>query len=417
MEQTKIKHIESGEILDSRGNPTVMTTVVLSSGATAAAAVPSGASCGEGEAFELRDGVKTRYGGLGVLKACSNVNVKIAPALFGMDGQDQIGIDKKMIELDGTENKSNLGANAILSVSLAVSRAVSVARGIPLYESIRQTFGLQNYDLCVPTPIMNLINGGKHASTNISLQEFQIIPYGFKTCAEKIQAGSEIFHALGEILKKQGLDFDVGDEGGYAPHVESIEFLFETLVSAIKSCGMEGSVGIGLDIAANSFYSEGGYDVSPPEKRLDFEHLFDLYFEWMSKYPILCIEDPFEEDSWNKWEKFCFKARENGIIVIGDDLIVTNKFLLEKAIKQKSVTGTIIKPNQAGTLTETIEAILCAKENNIKVVVSHRSGETNDSFISDLAVSCGAEFLKAGAPSRGERVAKYNRLMEIEKTL
>lgn len=420
MEQTKIKHIQAKEILDSRGNPAVSTEVVLSSGITASASVPSGASRGSYEAFELIDGDKNRYNGLGVLKACENVNAQIAQALLGTDARDQRKLDKTMIELDGTKNKSRLGANAILSVSLACARAVSVESGIPLYKSLQESFELKNSP-SLPTPIMNLINGGKHASTNISIQEFQIIPTGFVPVSEKVQAGSQIFHKLGELLKQEGLDFDVGDEGGYAPEVKSIEFLFESLIKSIKSAGFNdnGSIMIGIDSAANSFYNSDSlsYEISPPKRSVSAQELSNLYSEWIKKYPILSIEDPFEEKDWKMWSSFCKKTKQSNIIVIGDDLLVTNKERLKEAIKKDAVGGILIKLNQVGTLSETIDTILCAQKNNIKIIVSHRSGETNDDFISDLAVAVGAGFLKAGAPSRGERVAKYNRLMEIEKTL
>jgi len=418
MEKTKIKYIEAGEILDSRGNPTVMTTVVLSNGVKAAAAVPSGASCGALEAVELRDNKSDRYDGLGTLKACSNVNVLIRGALEGKDAENQENIDNIMINLDATENKSKLGANAILSVSLACARAVSVARSMPLYESLQQTFDFDK-SIRMPIPIMNLINGGKHASTNIIFQEFQIIPVLGKTISEKIEAGSEIFHKLGKILQEKKMDTDVGNEGGYAPDVESIDEIFLMLESAVKKCNLEigKDVKIGIDVAASSFYDARAktYTIGPPEKEMQAVDLSRLYSQWIKEYNLYSIEDPFDEESWNDWTKFSLEQSDKDINIIGDDLLVTNKERLKEGIEKKSMNAILIKPNQIGTLSETVKTIKFAQENNIKIIISHRSGETNDAFISDLAVACSAEFLKAGAPSRGERVAKYNRLMEIEK--
>ena len=416
MEQTKIKHIEAGEILDSRGNPTVATTVVLSGGAKAGAAVPSGASTGALEAHELRDNNADRYNGMGVLKACSNVNVKISHALEGLDAQDQELIDKTMIELDGTENKEKLGANAILSVSLACSRAVSNARGLELYESLRESFGFGR-ELKMPYPIMNLINGGKHASTNIGIQEFQIIPLLGGSISEKIESGAEIFHALGKMLEKEGMDSDVGNEGGYAPDVESIDQVFELLRKSIQSNNFKigQDIAIGIDSASNCFYNSElkQYTIAPPEKIASASELSAIYNEWIEKYNLSSIEDPFAEESWQDWSSFLSNVPGN-VSIIGDDLLATNKDRLKQAIDKKAVNTILIKPNQIGTLTETMNTIKLAQENNIKIAVSHRSGETNDAFISDLAVAVGADYLKAGAPSRGERVAKYNRLKEIE---
>jgi len=416
MISTKIKHIESGEILDSRGNPTVNTTLVLECGIFATASVPSGASKGANEALELRDGNKERYGGMGVLKACSNVNVKIKSALLGVDASDQRAVDRAMIELDGTEDKSKLGANAILSVSMAASRAVSKAMSLSLHEYLKKYFGFKDA-FQMPTPIMNLINGGAHASTNVGIQEFQIIPHGISMVSEKIQAGSEIFHSIGYTLKDQGLDYDVGAEGGYAPHVESIDFLFETMLRAIESCGFDikKDISLGIDAAANSFYEKDKYTISPPDRTMSSEELKNLYLDWIEKYNLISIEDPFSEESWNDWSFLLKDVKEKNTMIIGDDLTVTNIKRIEKAISENAINSVLIKPNQIGTITETMDAISLAKSKGMKVIVSHRSGETNDDFITDLAVASCAEFLKAGAPSRGERVAKYNRLMEIEK--
>jgi enolase len=418
MGKYKIKQIEAGEILDSRGEPTVMTTVTLSNGVKSTAAVPSGTSTGKFEAHELRDGFEDRYGGRGVLKACSNVNVKIEDVLMDMDAEDQEAVDKVMINLDGTENKSKLGANAILSVSLAVARAVSVARDIPLYESLQESFGFDKTKK-MPIPAMNLINGGKHADTNIVLQEFQIIPIGIESMEKQVEAGSEIFHALAKVLDKKGFDTDVGNEGGYAPDINDIEDMFDSLLESIKISKYEvgKDIVLGIDAAANSFYNESTdkYIVAPPEKNLSVGELSELYISWIDKYNLKSIEDPFLEDSWDDWSNFLKQVESKKIMIIGDDLLVTNKERLKKGIKEKSINTILIKPNQIGTLSETVETIKLATENNIKIEISHRSGETQDTFISDLAVAVGSEYIKAGAPSRGERVAKYNRLMEIER--
>ena len=412
-----ITHIEAGEILDSRGDPTVMATVRLASGAKAAAAVPSGASKGTHEALELRDKNPDRYAGKGVLKACSNVNVKIAGALAGEDGEDQERIDRIMLRLDGTENKSKLGANAILSVSLAVSRAVSVGRGLPLYASLQETFGFKR-EVKMPVPIMNLVNGGRHADTNLTIQEFQIIPVAGETIAKKIEIGSEIFHLLGKELVKRDLDSDVGNEGGYAPDVETLEDMFHLLGSSIIDAGMTPGIDVklGIDAAASEFYADGAYTIAPPKKTYTPDELAGLYEQWIEKYQLASIEDPFGEDAWEEWSAFTAHAgKQNGIMVIGDDLLVTNKERLKKGIAKKAMNAILVKQNQIGTLSETMAVIKLAQQHGITVVISHRSGETNDAFLSDLAVAVSAEYLKAGAPSRGERVAKYNRLMEIER--
>ncbi|MBI2050804.1 MAG: phosphopyruvate hydratase [Parcubacteria group bacterium] len=416
MNKFAITHIEAGEILDSRGEPTVMATVRLLNGAKAAAAVPSGASKGTHEALELRDNNPDRYAGKGVLKACSNVNVKIAGALLGEDGEDQERIDRIMNRLDGTPNKSKLGANAILAVSLAVSRAVSVGRGLPLYRSLQETFGFKRH-ASMPAPIMNLVNGGRHADTNLTVQEFQIIPRAGETIAEKIEIGSEIFHLLGRELVKRDLDSDVGNEGGYAPDVPDVEDMFHLLGSSIIDAGFTPGidVALGIDAAASEFYTDGAYTVAPPAKTYTTETLGELYSRWIREYQLASIEDPFSEDAWDSFRAFTGSVAKEGIMVIGDDLLATNKERLEKGIAEKAMTAILVKPNQIGTLSETMEVIKLAQKHGIIVVVSHRSGETNDAYISDLAVASGAEYLKAGAPSRGERVAKYNRLMDIER--
>lgn len=411
-----IQHIEAGEILDSRGDPTVMATVHLASGAKAAAAVPSGASTGTHEAHELRDNNPKRYAGRGVLRAASNVNVKIADALMGEDAQDQERIDRIMRRLDGTDNKSKLGANAILSVSLAMARAVSVGRGIPLYASLQETFGFKR-EAKMPIPIMNLVNGGRHADTNLTIQEFQILPIAGDTIAEKIEMGSEVFHALAKELAKRDLDSDVGNEGGYAPDVSDVEDVFHMLGSSIIDAGRVPGIDVklGIDAAASEFYADGRYTVAPPKKTYTSAELASLYERWMDEYQLASIEDPFSEDAWDSWSAFTKRANGRGAMVIGDDLFATNVERLTQGIAQRSANAILVKPNQIGTLSETIDVIKLAQKRRITVVISHRSGETNDAFISDLAVAAGAEYLKAGAPARGERVAKYNRLMEIER--
>jgi len=419
MNPFSIKHIQAREILDSRGDPTIITSVSLENGAEGEAAVPSGASTGTYEAHELRDHDMNRYQGKGVLKACAHVNVKIAHELKDKDGEDQQAIDALMIKLDGRHNKSNLGANAILAVSLATAKAVAVGRGLPLYRSLRQTFGFKNETESMPTPLMNIINGGKHASTNIALQEFQIIPAG-KKFSQQLEAGSEVFHALGDVLKEKGLDSDVGNEGGYAPNVENLEQVFDYMMEAISRSGQkEGeAVRLGLDAAASSFFKEHGktYMVAPPDKELTAAELADLYYGWVKKYPPISIEDPFNEEAWDDWQKFTAEAGDE-VMIIGDDLFVTNVERLQRGIKEKAANAILIKPNQIGSLSETMAAIKLAQDHGFKVIISHRSGETNDSTIADIAVAVGAEYIKAGAPDRGERVAKYNRLLEIESEL
>lgn len=415
-----IKHIQAREILDSRGEPTVAAVVELENGAQGEAAVPSGASTGTYEAHELRDGDMSRYNGKGVLKACANVNVKITHELTGKDAEDQEEIDRLMIKLDGRHNKSNLGANAILAVSLAMAHAVAKGRSLPLYRSLQQTFGLDSEIKSLPVPLMNIINGGKHASTNIALQEFQIIPSLGKKFSQRLEAGSEIFHALGDVLKDKGLDSDVGNEGGYAPDVENLEQVFDYMVEAIKKSGHTPGqdVFMGLDAAATSFFKEHGktYVVAPPEKELSAAELADLYRGWFKKYPLISIEDPFNEEGWGDWQKFTAEVGDK-VMIIGDDLFVTNVERLQKGIKEKAANAILIKPNQIGTLSETMAAIKLAKDSGFKLIISHRSGETNDSTIADIAVAVAAEYIKAGAPDRGERVAKYNRLLEIESEL
>ncbi|MBI2637113.1 MAG: phosphopyruvate hydratase [Parcubacteria group bacterium] len=336
--------------------------------------------------------------------------------MLGEDGEDQERIDRIMLRLDGTPNKSKLGANAILSVSLAVSRAVSVGRGIPLYASLQETFGLKR-EAKMPIPIMNLVNGGRHADTNLTVQEFQIIPVAGETIAEKIEIGSEVFHLLGNELVKRDLDSDVGAEGGYAPDVRDVEDVFHLLGSSIIDAGLTPGIDVhlGIDAAASEFYTNGAYTIAPPKKTYSPQELGKRYERWIDEYQLASIEDPFAEDEWGQWSAFTAHVKPHELMVIGDDLLVTNKERLKQGVEKKAMNAILVKPNQIGTLSETVEVIKLAQKHNITVVISHRSGETNDAFASDLAVAVGAAYLKAGAPSRGERVAKYNRLMEIER--
>ena len=416
----KIKKIQAREILDSRGNPTVEVEVVLDNKIKAKASVASGASTGEFEALELRDGDKSKYGGKGVLRACENVNQKISKALIGQSVVNQKKIDRIMLELDGTENKSNLGANAILGVSLACARAGAKATNKPLYEYLATSYKLQATSYKIPTPMFNILNGGKHADSGLAVQEFMIVPKGIKTTKEKIRAGSEIFHNLKNILSKLNYSTGVGDEGGFAPKLDSHAKAFDLIGEAIKKAGYEKGkeVFFAIDAAANSFFVSGDnkYVLKPENISLNYQRLIALYLEWIKKYPLFSIEDGLNEEDWEGWKEMKKKliAENNNLMVVADDLTVTNTKRLEKAIENKCANAIIIKPNQIGTLTETIECVKTAQKAGWKIIVSHRSGETCDDFITDLAVAVGADFLKAGSLSRGERLAKYNRVMEIE---
>lgn len=437
----KIKQIKAREILDSRGNPALEARVILDNGIEAKAGVPSGASTGKNEALELRDGDESRYGGKGVLKACENVNTKIARVLAGMDVSNQKKIDDRLIKLDGTKNKKKLGANAMLGVSLACARAAAIANKIPLYKHLRTNYcELQNPPSSfprkressqffkvldprfregdkLPTPMFNIFNGGKHADTNLDIQELMVVPLAGDSFFEKVRIGSEIFHKLAGVLKARGYDTDVGNEGGYAPKIRSTIEAIELVLEAIKRAGYEPGadrVGLASDIGASTFYNRKlkKYQFTLDQMSLDFEHLVELYHIWIEKYPFISLEDPLEEEDWRGWKKLMMEVGER-ILLVGDDLLVTNSRRLDKAVKTKAANACIVKPNQIGTLSETMEFAELAKKNNFKVIVSHRSGETCDDFIADLAVAVGADFVKFGAPSRGERVAKYNRLMEI----
>ncbi len=413
MKKTTIKKITAREILDSRGNPTVEATVVLASGAEGTAAVPSGASTGTYEALELRDKAK-RYGGKGVLKAVKNINTTINKKLNGMDAKNQRMIDTTMLELDGTKNKKKLGANAILAVSLATARASAKAIGKPLYQHIRSTYKLKEKTWRMPIATMNVINGGRHANNNLSCQEFMIVPINSKF-SERVRIGSQIFHALKHLLDSRGHSTAVGDEGGFAPDLANNEQALKMLVLAIKEAGFVPGkhVYLAMDIAASEFYRGGKYYFTSKSQPSSADKILRTLQSWIKKYPIVSIEDPLAEDDWENW-KILNKKIGKKVTIVGDDLLVTNVERIQKAIDMKACNAVLIKLNQIGTLSETIDAINLAKANGYQISVSHRSGETADTFIADLAVAVNAEFIKTGSMSRSERVEKYNRLMKIE---
>ena len=416
---SKIKEVKAREILDSRGNPTVEVEVRLEDGSVGIAAVPSGASTGSHEALELRDGDENRYGGKGVLKAVENVNEKIAETIIDMEATEQKELDKKMIELDGTENKSNLGANAILGVSLAVCRSAAKSEGKELYRYIADTFGFEAKEFKT-IPMFNIINGGEHADSGLSIQEFQLVPFGVRGYSEQLRAGSEVFHALKKILASGNYSTAVGDEGGFSPKLESNSQALEIINQAIESAGYKAGeeVFVALDAAANSFYEEanGQYFLKPEKEKLSKENIVNLYKDWIEKYHVMSVEDGLEEEDWEGWRMMNEKIGDK-VMIIGDDLLVTNVKRLEKAIEEKACNSVLIKVNQIGSLSETIDCINLAKKNNMKIVISHRSGETTDEFISDLAVGVEADYMKSGSLSRGERICKYNRLLKINEKL
>ncbi|MDQ5952053.1 MAG: enolase [Patescibacteria group bacterium] len=416
----RIESVHAHEILDSRGNPTVQVTVVLKNGTRGVAAVPSGASTGSHEALELRDGDKKRYRGLGVLKAVKNVNGPIAKALKGHDVFDLQGIDDAMRVLDGTENKRKLGANAILGVSLACAHAGAKRAKMPLYAYLRDVYNLTYKGFKLPVPLMNVFNGGRHADTNLDMQEFIIIPVGFKTFSRQLQAGSEIFHALGDVLQADGLDTDVGNEGGYAPDVGRTEQALEYLMKAVKKAGYKPrkEVRFGIDVAASEFFDDrtGKYILKTDRRKMTGDEMIALYEAWLKKYPMLSIEDGLAEDEWADWQKLTRRLGSD-LLLIGDDLFVTNKERVQRGLDEGVANAVLVKVNQIGTLSETMETILLAQKHHYKIIISHRSGETTDTTIADLAVAVNAEYIKSGAPSRSERLCKYNRLLEIEEEL
>ncbi len=405
--------IHARQILDSRGNPTVEVDVHLESGATGRAAVPSGASTGAYEAVELRDGKKNVYGGKGVLKAVEAVNTEIMENLIGFNGADQILVDRTMIELDGTENKARLGANAILGVSLATARAMARELGQPLYRYIG---GLYAHTL--PTPMMNIINGGAHADNPVDFQEFMIMPVSAPTFAEGLRAGAEIFHALKKELSNAGLNTNVGDEGGFAPAVKSTKEALDFIMKSIETAGYKPKkdIVIALDSASTEFFKKGKYHMEGEGKILSSEDMVKYYVDLCKKYPIVSIEDGMAEDDWKGWEKLT-AALGDKVQLVGDDLYVTNPKRLKQGIEQKAGNAVLVKVNQIGTLTETLETIEMAKKAGFGIVLSHRSGETEDSTIADLAVATNAGQIKTGSLSRSDRMAKYNQLLRIEEQL
>lgn len=410
----KIKSIRAFEVLDSRGNPTVEAEITLENGVKGSAIVPSGASTGEKEAVELRDGDKKRYAGKGVLKAVENVNKKIAPKLIGLCITDQRLIDRTMIELDGTPNKAKLGANAILSVSLAAARTAATALGMPLYRYL----GGVNASV-IPAPSMNVINGGSHSGNNVDFQEFMIVPHNAPSFKEAIRMGAETFHALAKVLKDKGYSTGVGDEGGYAPELKSNEEAMEVIMAAIELAGYKPGkdISIALDPATSEMYRDGKYVFFKSDNSTKTsEEMIELWSQWVEKYPIISIEDALDENDWAGWVKLNQKLGSK-IELVGDDLLCTNKAILQEAIDKKAANSILIKVNQIGTLTETLETIELAGKNNFNVFVSHRSGETEDTTIADLAVAVSAGKLKTGSGSRSERIAKFNQLIRIENEL
>ncbi|WP_339060391.1 phosphopyruvate hydratase [Tepidibacillus marianensis] len=410
---TIISDVYAREVLDSRGNPTVEVEVVLESGAMGRAIVPSGASTGAHEAVELRDGDKSRYLGKGVLTAVDNVNNVIAPEVVGMDALDQVGIDEYLIELDGTPNKGKLGANAILGVSMAVARAAADALGVPLYAYLG---GFNAKTL--PVPMMNILNGGQHADNNVDIQEFMVMPVGAENFREALRMGAEIFHNLKSVLKAKGLNTAVGDEGGFAPNLSSNEEAIKTIIEAIEKAGYKAGqdVFIALDVASSEIYKDGKYHLEGEGVVKTTDEMIDFYEDLLNKYPIISIEDGLAEDDWEGWNKLTERLGKK-VQLVGDDLFVTNTERLSQGIEQGTANSILIKLNQIGTLTETFDAIEMAKRAGFTCVISHRSGETEDTIIADLAVATNVGQIKTGAPSRTDRVSKYNQLLRIEDEL
>ncbi len=408
-----IVDVVAREILDSRGNPTVEADVLLESGVMGRAAVPSGASTGEKEAIELRDGDKQRYLGKGVLKAVENVNTEIAEAIIGLDAENQAFIDQTMIELDGTDTKSRLGANAILAVSMAVARAAAEESGLPLYRYLGGAARME-----MPVPMMNIINGGAHATGGADIQEFMIIPVGAQSFREALRCGAEVFHALKKILHDRGYTTTVGDEGGFAPSLGSNEGALKVIVEAIEAAGYVpgADVAIGIDAAASEFYKDGMYYLKADGLTLTAAQMIDMYAAWVDKYPVITLEDGMSEHDWDGWKALTDRLGKQ-IQLVGDDVFVTNTKILKEGIKRGIANSILIKVNQIGTLTETFAAIEMAKRAGYTAVISHRSGETEDSTIADLAVATNALQIKTGSLSRSDRMAKYNQLLRIEEDL
>jgi enolase len=411
---SKIVNVSALEILDSRGNPTIRVRVELDSGIIAAASVPSGASTGENEALELRDDDKARYGGKGVLKAVANVNERIAPKIIGMDTGEQEAIDRLMIELDGTPTKASLGANAILGVSMAAARAAAMSKGLPLYAYLGGAKAVR-----LPMPMMNILNGGKHADNSVDFQEFMVMPIGAPTFAKALRYGVETFHALKKIIGQRGYVTSVGDEGGFAPNLKSNEEACEVIIEAIKAAGYVPGVDVALalDPAASSFYEGGMYNLSKSgQGQKTSSEMTTLYKEWAKKYYIVSIEDGLAENDWDGFREHT-AALGHILQIVGDDNYVTNTKFIARGIQEKTTNAALIKLNQIGTVTETIEAIELCRKANWAYVISHRSGETEDTFLADFAVAMGGGQIKTGSACRSERIAKYNRLLEIEEEL
>lgn len=416
-----ISKVEAREILDSRGNPTIETKVILDNGKTGIASIPSGASTGHYEAVELRDGDMNRYFGMGVQKAVINVNELIGPKIIGMDPAQQTEIDELLIKLDGTSNKSRLGANAILSISQGICEAAAAGMDLPNYKYVSQLAklnGINVENMVIPISTFNIINGGKHGAGNLEFQEFHIIPVSDKEYKNRLETAEEIYQAVEKVLIRHGAIHSVGDEGGFAPNLFTNLDALEVIVQGIKEAGYEldRDVYLGLDIAATHFFKNGRYSIRDRTQPMDTSELIEFYQTLFEQYPLRLIEDPIYEDDWESWSKL-FSVVSDRMLVVGDDLLCTNPERLKKAIAKKACNSILIKPNQIGTLTETMRVIKIARDAGWKVTVSHRSGETNDDFIADFAVGVGADYTKFGAPSRGERMAKYNRLLEIESEL
>ena len=408
---TEIVDVHAREILDSRGNPTLECEITVASGSVGRAAVPSGASTGEHEAHELRDGDKGRYSGKGVRTAVENVRSKIAPRVVGHDAADQEGLDRLMIELDGTPTKKSLGANAILGVSLAAARAAAVAQGTPLF---RYLGGVNARTL--PVPLMNILNGGAHADSNVDIQEFMVVPWGAPTFAEALRMGAEIFHALKGVLKGRGYVTAVGDEGGFAPSLKSNREALEVIAEAVGKTGYKlgDDVVLALDVAANELFKDGKYAIDG--KSMERAQLVEFYAQWCKDFPIVSIEDGFAEDDWDGW-KLLTDRLGAGVQLVGDDLFVTNTRRLQTGFERGVANAVLVKVNQIGTLTETLECVRMAHQNGYRTIMSHRSGETEDAFIADLAVACDCGMIKTGSASRSDRMAKYNQLLRIEEDL
>ena len=416
----RVASVHAREILDSRGNPTVEVDVRLTDGSIGRAAVPSGASTGAHEALELRDGDKARFGGKGVLKAVENVNGVLAKLLIGKDAADQRTLDKMMLDADGTDTKSKLGANAILGVSMAAARAAALSKKLPLHASIREAFGIKSKDFVFPVPLMNILNGGAHADNNIDMQEFMIVPTVGGTFRESLRAGAEVFHSLKKVLKDGKHNTAVGDEGGFAPNLKSNEEAVQVILTAIQNAGYKAGkdIFLALDCASNEYHSNGKYRLEGEIAIRDrsSEEMISVYEEWVNKYPIVSIEDGLAEDDWSGWKRMTDQMGKK-IQIVGDDLFVTNPVRLADGIRRGVANAILVKVNQIGSLSETVEAVQMAQKAGYGAIISHRSGETEDAFIADLAVALNAGQIKTGSASRSERIAKYNQLLRLEESL